>query len=210
MNASDKIFEEIRSRILNGELRSGEPLKERDLCAQLDVSRTPVREALRRLSAEGLAETRPRRSIVVASFDPSEIDEIFSIGIMLESFLCAKAAEKGTDEEIDYLHDLLTKMDAVGDFNAEEKYRHYMKLDHAFHDTLTTMARSERIKKILQQTISLRLLVNVFDQYKPEDFETSRTQHRAIYNAVSSRNPDWARSAMDSHIRTGRGTARPS
>ena len=94
MNSSDQAYVSLRERILEGRLKPGTALKERDLCEELNVSRTPIREALRRLSADGLAEVRPRRSIVVSSFGADELTEIFELGIVLESFVAALAATK--------------------------------------------------------------------------------------------------------------------
>ena len=205
MNASDKAFNKLKMQILSGKLAPGSSLKERDLCEQLNISRTPIREALRRLSAEGLAEVRPRRSIVVACFDPSEIEEIFELGIILESFIAAKAAIKTTDEEITALQIILNKMEDFISDSGNLDIAGYADLDHAFHEQLAKMARSERIRRILQQTVSMRLLVNVFDSYRKVDFETSLVQHRTIYRAIASRNSDWAAAAMSSHVRTGSG-----
>lgn len=82
------------AKILEGLFKPGSLLKERELCEQLSVSRTPIREALRRLSANGLVEVRPRRSIIVSSFDKDELAEMFELGIVLESFVARLAASR--------------------------------------------------------------------------------------------------------------------
>jgi DNA-binding FadR family transcriptional regulator len=84
LNSSDHAYLTLRERILQGEIPPGAVLKERDLCEQLNISRTPIREALRRLCADGLAEARPRRSIIVSAFDDQEMAEIFELGSSLK------------------------------------------------------------------------------------------------------------------------------
>ena len=94
MNSSDQAYHTLRAKILEGLFKPGSLLEERELCEQPSVSRTPIREALRRLSANGLVEVRPRRSIIVSSFDKDELAEIFELGIVLESFVARLAASR--------------------------------------------------------------------------------------------------------------------
>lgn len=96
VNSSEIAYRKLRERILSGELKAGAALKERDLCAELGISRTPVREALRRLSADGLVDMQPRRSIRVSSFDEEELAEIYEIGHLLQSHVTGMAARKAT------------------------------------------------------------------------------------------------------------------
>ncbi len=204
MIASSQVYKRLRERILAGEIKPGEPLKERSLCAELNVSRTPVREALRRLSAEGLVEVRPRRSMVVASFDHGEVEEVFELGVMLESFIAGLAAEKAVEADADRLGSIVDAMEELvaggGDVRLE-----YAALDRRFHETLASVARSPRIAGVLQQTVNFRLLINLFSDYKSTDVATSLMQHKNILAAVRAGNVDWAVAAMRSHIRTGQG-----
>ena len=94
MNTSDQAYHTLRAKILEGLFKPGSLLKERELCEQPSVSRTPIREALRRLSTDGLVEVRPRRSILVSSFDKDELAEIFELEIVLESFVARLAASR--------------------------------------------------------------------------------------------------------------------
>lgn len=207
LNSADHAYFALRDRILAGGIKPGDVLKERELCDELSVSRTPVREALRRLSADGLVETRPRRSIIVTSFADNELGEIFELGIVLESFVAALAAEKATAEDRVRLEAILAQMETLigaRQYRAED----YVELDQAFHDQIAIMARNPRIYQILRQTMSFRLLANIFGRYEHDDFVTSLAQHHTIVRAISSGDPDWARSAMASHVRTGQAAQR--
>lgn len=202
MTSSDQVYEELRRAILDGQFKPGSALKERDICASLNVSRTPVREALQRLGSEGLAELRPGRSIIVSKFEQGEIGEIFAVGTMLEGFVAGLAAAKATAQDIAILRQIVATMGALLDSGNEASG--YVHLDHAFHDQLSTMARSKRVAQILRQTVSFRLLAKLFQAYEPVDFATSYNQHITILQAIEKKDAVWATAAMQSHIMTGR------
>ena len=208
MNSSDHAYATLRTRILAGDIPPGAVLKERDLCEELNISRTPVREALRRLSADGLAEVRPRRSIVVTSFPDNEIAEIFELGIVLESFVAGIAAEKATSADVARLRDLVDALENLLATEESPDTAEYIRLDQAFHEEIARIARNPRIAQILRQTISIPVLANVFERYDPADFAISIAQHGTILRAIESGDSDWAKSAMGTHIRTGRATQR--
>ena len=208
MNSSDQAYLALRERILQGQLKPGTALKERDLCEELNVSRTPIREALRRLSADGLAEVRPGRSIIVTLFAAEELTEIFELGIVLESFVAGLAAAKATHEDIDRLEDIVSEMASLPEVIMARQNERYIKLDQAFHDMIAAIARNPRIAQILKQTMSFRVLANIFEKYEQSDFTTSIAQHRTIVSAIASGDSDWAQAAMGSHIRTGQAAHR--
>lgn len=208
MNSSDQAYLALRERILQGQLKPGTALKERDLCEELNVSRTPIREALRRLSADGLAEVRPGRSIIVTFFAAEELTEIFELGIVLESFVAGLAAAKATHEDIDRLEDIVSEMASLPEVIMARQNERYIKLDQAFHDMIAAIARNPRIAQILKQTMSFRVLANIFEKYEQSDFTTSIAQHRTIVSAIASGDSDWAQAAMGSHIRTGQAAHR--
>ena len=204
LSSSEQAYIALRDQILSGERKAGEPLKERDLCDELNVSRTPIREALRRLFADGLAEMRPRRSIIVSRFNEEELSEIFELGIVLESFVAGLAAKKASDADLNALRSLASEMEAVVAAGEAVAMDEYAKLDQAFHARIAQAARNPRITQILQQTVSLRLLMNVMNKYSHHDFEDSLSHHRMIISAIAARDSEWAENAMGSHIRTGR------
>ena len=208
MNSSDQAYLALRERILQGQLKPGTALKERDLCEELNVSRTPIREALRRLSADGLAEVRPGRSIIVTFFAAEDLTEIFELGIVLESFVAGLAAAKATHEDIDRLEDIVSEMASLPEVIMARQNERYIKLDQAFHDMIAAIARNPRIAQILKQTMSFRVLANIFEKYEQSDFTTSIAQHRTIVSAIASGDSDWAQAAMGSHIRTGQAAHR--
>ena len=201
---SDRVYRILKERILDGESKPGERLKERDLVAELGASRTPIREALRQLSSEGLVVTRPRRGIIVADLEPREVNEIFELGVILESFAAKLAAISAQEDDIDRLKSLVDLMDQALAKGGDDAFKHYIQLDRDFHDAISIAARNGRLRAILQQTINLRVLSQAFGRYHAEDYQQSLTQHRTIAAAIEARDPEWAESAMRTHTLTGR------
>ena len=97
-NSSAVAADLIRQAILDGELPAGSRLKEDELAARLDVSRTPVREALRRLEAEGLVVHEAKRGAAVRAYSASELDDMYRLRAMLEGYAARRAAERMTPE----------------------------------------------------------------------------------------------------------------
>ena len=206
---ADRALEELRSRILRGELRPGERLVERTLCAEMDMSRTPVREALRALTAEGLVTTRPHCGMVVAELDPREIEEIFEFGVVLEGFVASLAARKARPDDCQALQSLIDAMeDALG--KGAPDAQAYLDLDQRFHEAIATLAGNPRLASLRRQTLTPRVLAEAFTGYGAAHYAQSLAQHRTIAQAIAAGDADWAASAMRSHILTGRGTRRPT
>ena len=91
--AAEKAYEAIYQSIRQGVIPPGTRLIERQLCQELAISRTPVREALRRLTAEGLAENRPNRGVIVSQLSEAELAEVYEVGVVLESTVAGVALQ---------------------------------------------------------------------------------------------------------------------
>lgn len=202
--ASDKAYRVLRERIVSGTYAPGFRLKERQLCSDLAVSRTPVREALRRLETEGLVTIEPRRGAVVTEIDQDEAEEIFALGAVIESFAAGLAARKAGDDDVRQLEALIAEMTRVLAADGARCRSDYMALDSQFHAAIVTLAGSRRLGNALQQVVGVPVLVQAFHRYSREDLRQSLDQHRAIAAAIRARDPQWAESAMRAHILAGR------
>lgn len=206
----DRAYAALRDRIFSGELRAGDRLKERDVCADLKISRTPVREALRRLQADGLVDIEPRRGGIVAGISASEIDEVYSLGILLESFAARLAAQRASAADLDRLRGIIGTMDeTLAGETARTRHR-YLELDSELHRLIVTMAANRRLSAAVQQIVSTPVLVQAFTHYSQTDLERSLEQHRNIVAALAARDPDWAESAMRAHIHAARAIMSPT
>jgi DNA-binding GntR family transcriptional regulator len=109
--ASERAYIELRQRILDGRLPAGRRLKETELASEIGVSRTPVRDALRRLSAEGLLDFRPNAGATVAVWSETQIEHVFRIRAMLEPYASEIAASQIRDDEVEALRRLCAVME---------------------------------------------------------------------------------------------------
>ncbi len=202
--ASDKAYRALRERIVSGAYVPGSRLKERQVCSDLAVSRTPVREALRRLETEGLVTIEPRRGAVVTEIDQEEAAEIFALGAVIESFAAGLAARKAGDDDVRELETLIAEMARVLEPGDAGSRGDYMVLDSEFHAAIVALAGSRRLGNALQQVVGVPVLVQAFHRYSRDDLRQSLEQHRAIAAAIRARDPQWAESAMRAHILSGR------
>jgi len=202
--ATDKAYRTLRDLIFNGEYAPGARLKERQLCADLEVSRTPVREALRRLESEGLVHIEPRRGGVVSRIDAREAEEIFALGAVIESFAARTAAHKATDRQIAELEKIIAAMGETLASGDERRRTDYIRLDGELHGRIIEMADSRRLSAALHQVVGVPLLAQAFNHYSFEQLEQSFSQHRMLVDAIRERDAEWAESAMRYHVLAGR------
>src|SRR5690606_16577280 len=104
------VYRELRKAILNGTFLPGQMLRQDDVAARLGVSRSPLREALPRLEADGIVVLHPRRGYAVAELDPDEIAEVFDLRILLEVELARRAIERRTEVDIARIYAIVTQM----------------------------------------------------------------------------------------------------
>ena len=208
--AVDKAYAALRQKIVSGELAVGARLKERDLCGELNVSRTPVREALRQLQADGLVTIEPRRGGVVAGIDEDEADEVYALGVLLESYGASLAARRIDAEQLAELSEILDRMDAVLQTDSPEARSRYLELDSAFHRGIAASTGNRHLVRLLGQVVGLPVLVRAFTHYRHDDLLRSLQQHRTIFAALTAGDTEWAEAAMRAHILAGRAATHDS
>ena len=200
----------LRERIISGEYAPGTRLKERKICEELAMSRTPVREALRRLAADGLVTIEPRRGAVVTAISADEANEIYSLGAVLESFAAKLAATRASGSELAELERLLDAMRPLVDSPDTAARSRYMELDSRFHRAILAMAGNRRLTAVLQQIVRIPVLVQAFHRYSDDDLRQSFEQHRAIAAAIAAGEPEWAETAMRAHVLAARSIRLPA
>lgn len=202
IGAVESAYRYIRKAIVSGELKSGETLQEAKLAKQIGVSRTPVREALSRLSNEGLVLLERYRRGQVASFTIEEIAEIFLLRAKLESHGAYRAAQRITDAQIKHLEQLEQKMESLfAELGWHDHLFEFDRLNNEFHATIAAAADSPRLVRILAS--SLELPASIFNFYtETHEERTRRThrQHHELIDALKARNPHWAEAAMNAHL----------
>lgn len=201
MTAADRAYAAIRAALLAGEHEPGARLMEEDLAEALGVSRTPVREALRRLAAEGLVEFVANRGAQVVAWSEQDLREIYGLRALLEGQAARMAADRIDATGVARLRALVTAMDraaragdrvAVSEANAE------------FHRAVWDIAGNRRLAAMVAGLVQTPMVQRTFQRYRPADLRRSLGQHRELVDALEAADPAWAEAVMRSHILAAR------
>jgi DNA-binding GntR family transcriptional regulator len=192
----------LRDAIVSGVYPPGSRVIESEVAARLGMSRTPVREAIRRLGGEGIIEHVPNRGAVVPAWDRSAIKEVFDLREMLESHAIRLAAKRGSRQDIETLREATTEMRALESDSNERRWDAYAILNNRFHRHLFTMAGSERLEAILVGLIAVPLLHRNFDSRTVATMKRSNDHHDEIVAAIEAGDDSWAATSMALHVRS--------
>jgi DNA-binding GntR family transcriptional regulator len=203
--AIERVYTAIREGILTGEFSSGEHLREEALAQRASTSRTPVREALRRLEADGLVTIGENRRSYVSDFAPNEIQAIYEIRVRLESYAAELACANLDHAGLDQLYAINDRIVALGPEVSNVSLRRFMDLNSEFHLCLVHMSRSRQLEAALSSAILVPLVL--LKHYVWGDtvrIERSHRQHREIIEALKSGNRHWVSACVASHIQSSR------
>ncbi|WP_233517814.1 GntR family transcriptional regulator [Geodermatophilus marinus] len=190
--------------IMSGELAPGARLGEVELADRLGVSRTPVREALSRLAAEGLVQITPNRGARVATWTVAELEGVFDLRSSLEPRLTAHAVPNATPADVAELDDLARRMLAVGSPGPDQDLDALVPLNRAFHDRLVALAGHPALATALAAAIHPPIVRRNFLTYDEASLRRSLGHHAEIVAAVRAGDADWARAVMTAHIANAR------
>lgn len=196
----DKAYVAIRDGILRGEFAPGSHLTAQDLAAASGLSRTPVREAMRRLHAEGLIEFIPHRGAFVPLADENEIHNIYDLRVTLESYAAAAAARHATPAQLEDLNRLANEMRDLVESRSQSAIEDIAEKNNRFHKLIVTASHNSRLHAALAPIVEMPLVLRTFRRYKFNALQRSANQHFEIVAAIAAHDADWARSVMVSHI----------
>lgn len=191
------IFNTLREAIIAGELKPGERLMEVKLAEKMGVSRTPVREAIRKLELEGLVDMIPRKGAHVAELSVKDIMDVLEVRASLDGLATSLASERITDEEIKELKHILTQFAA---YSEKENLQGIIKKDVEFHDLIYRASRNERL---IQISSNLREQFQRFRVIYLKDYSSSKDlikEHDSIFEAISRRDKEASREFAQIHI----------
>ncbi|GAA3935389.1 GntR family transcriptional regulator [Actinomadura viridis] len=197
--ATDTAYEAVRQMILSGRAEAGSRLGEAELAETLGLSRTPVREALQRLGADGLVEVLPHRGARVVSWTREDLDEIFELRSLLEPHAAARAARIGQDEAV--LEDLRGQCDAMERAAADGDLARLARLNSRFHAAVIDASGNRRLPAMLTSVMHAPLILGTFRRYDAEELARSMNHHRELVAALTARDPAWAEAVMRAHVR---------
>lgn len=206
---ADKAYLGIRRAILNGVLKSGEHLREEPLAQMTGTSRTPVRDALGRLVAEGLA-VQVNRHRFVADFSFEEISVVFGLRAKIEGYAASLAAQRITPPELDALAGSIYKIDQLSGLDPEIAAERFLKLNAEFHAIVVRATRSSQLQALVAQTVAVPLTtIKKFIWDQKLNIVRSNAHHRDILEALTQRDSDWAEASMTGHILSTRPKSPP-
>ncbi len=198
--AVDRVYAELRQRILDGTYAQGARLGEADLADALGVSRTPVREALRRLGSEGLLSTLPNKGARVRTWTAGELGDITDLRALLEGHAAARAATRVTDADLGLMGDLVRRMEAAASEGTAPDIDLITELNGAFHGAIIAAADNSLLPELMRSLIHVPVVSRTFRLYSPGRMRVSMRQHRDVLDALTARDPAWAEAVMRVHI----------
>jgi DNA-binding GntR family transcriptional regulator len=196
---NQQAYEEIRRRILEGELLPSSPLSEHQLAAALQLSRTPVREAIKRLEKEGLVRSIPSRGTFIAELSAQDIMEIYQVRQRLEGLAARIAAGQMSDDEILLLEQEVALTEA---WAAEGRVEAIFQSDIRFHKLIIAATQNRRLGEILATLDDQMHRVRAILPRSSEWLEATLRDHRAIVAQIKARDDDGAERAMEQHLRS--------
>ncbi|MEU5877042.1 GntR family transcriptional regulator [Spirillospora sp. NPDC047279] len=206
--ATDTAYEAVRQMILSGEAEAGSRLGEVELAETLGLSRTPVREALQRLGADGLVEVLPHRGARVVRWTQDDLVEIFELRALLEPYAAARAARLGQDEAV--LAELNAQCAAMERAAADGDLARVAQLNSRFHAAVIDASGNRRLPTMLTSVMHAPLILGTFRRYDEPAMARSMNHHRELVAAITERDPDWAESVMRAHIRAAAALLSPA
>lgn len=192
------IFATLREAIIMGELKPGERLMEVQLAEKMGVSRTPVREAIRKLELEGFVNMIPRKGAHVARLSIKDIMDVLEVRASLDGLATALAAERITDEELRELKYVLNQFES---YVEKDNLQNIVKKDVEFHDIIYHASKND---KLIQIVNNLREQVYRFRVIYLKDFSSTKEvikEHIEIFDALIEKDSKAAGEAAKSHIK---------
>ncbi|MED1438340.1 GntR family transcriptional regulator [Aeribacillus composti] len=192
------VYETLKKKIIEGELPSNTPLVEEKLAKEFQMSRTPIREAIRQLAQDGLVEFFPRKGALVKEITIKDLEEIFTVREALEGISARIAASVISEEKIALLQEALEKSDQeLENGNKEQSF----KLGNKLHEIILDVAGNNKILTIVSDFKNQIQRFHYFSYHIPGRLELSNKEHWEIFEAIKAKDGELAERRMRKHIR---------
>jgi DNA-binding GntR family transcriptional regulator len=186
--------------ILSGELASGAQVREEQLAESCGVSRTPIRDALKRLEAELFIRRNSAQRSFVADWSLDEVEEAFDLRIMLECHAVRRASKRITATQLDQLRVLNTALSGAIE-HATPDISRFLECNRQFHAIILDAAGSERLTSVLSRIIEQPVVWRTAHNYDRENLMMSYREHEELLKAFDLKDGAWAEAVMSAHIR---------
>ncbi len=196
-SSGESAYAALLDALRGGTFQPGDRLREEDVAEQLGLSRTPVREALRRLESDGIVEHRPRIGAVIRSLSHTEIVELYEMRMVLERTASEMAAKHGSTAEFDALDDLNDQIEALRDHPAQGAA-----INQDFHRGLYLAGRNRFLMEAARALNNSLLLLGPTTYTDPARIDVVVRQHRSIVSALRDGDAEAAGAAAEAHLQT--------
>jgi DNA-binding GntR family transcriptional regulator len=194
---ADEAYQVLHGMIVRGQLAPGERLREPELCTRLGISRTPLREAIKRLASEGLVTLRRHRNAVVTPIDAQELEHLFEVEAGLESMAIGLAVERITNTEIRHLEALQERLERLmgkGDRDT------YFELNQRIHAMLVAGAKNPVLEDTHRHLLGRLERARYLALGRFERWQESTREHRDILEALKARDGELAKRLLTEHV----------
>lgn len=197
----EQTYKALRESILNGELAAGDRLIETQIAEQLQVSRTPIREAIRQLQREDLITADELGWLRVTTVSPSEAMDLYDCRMALETLAVTSACQNATDSQLKKLKSLIAQVEKLfKQQDSNPSSSQLLELDYQFHRTIAQCSGNNYLVFLLDQIFAKMALLRVqTTRHNPRVLEI-RTEHQLLMEAIISRNIEVATQAIQSHL----------
>ena len=197
---SVRAYEAIRGRILRGSFPPAFHLREKEISEAVGVSRTPVREALRRLAAEGYVELLPNRGAFVAKWSERSLSDLIDVRAELAAMAGRLAASRIRREDLDALSKLNGTMTALAKRRPSGYLTTASRLNLEFHNIVFKAASNEWLQSLMQQTAFLPMIQRAQHGYRASDWKRGFEHYKELIDALASRDGEWAAAMLHAHF----------
>ncbi|QHT48009.1 GntR family transcriptional regulator [Bacillus sp. SB49] len=194
----EQAYKAIKASIVNNEVQPGDNLAEERIASQLGISRTPIREALKRLAFEGLVELKKGSKAKVSSVTPENAYDYQLIRERLESMAAGLASRFATAEDVERLTEICVKQKESID---ERDYHQFIELDYDFHSTVADISQNEKLKEFIENLYSQIQRFLILTSTLSDSAIGAVEEHYRIIEAIKSNDPVLAEHSMEEHIK---------
>lgn len=195
------VYEHLRMAIIEQRLKRGDHLVENTIAEKMNISRTPVREALRQLESEGLVIHMPRRGAIVHGIARDDAIDIYDIREVMEGLVVRRACENRDQQEVDHLYQCISQMEEAIEDQSYEKLMNY---HHEFNNAILCVGKSKRLSDIMKHLYEYLTSLRTISLDTVERQKTALKEHREIVKAIDEGRSDDGEALARSHVRKAR------
>ena len=193
----EEVVGRLREKIYSGELSQGAYIDEAQVCEAMEISRTPLREALKVLVSEGLVRHEPRRGCFVYEVTEKDLDDIFPVIALLEGRCAHEAALNATEADLEALADLHAQLqEAAG----KDQIKRYYDINYTIHEAIITLADNRWLAQTIGDLRKILKLARLQSLHAPQRLAQSLSEHLSVFAAIKAHDAQGAEAAMRTHL----------